>query len=163
MGLTKAGGSKWHIAVLAASLAVLAVAVAIAVSAMPPAADTGTHIIPKGDMTDEEAQAMLDEQVEASRIAVSIRPRQELSADGMLHVNFAVKPPNNGYAERLAVEQDGREVYRSGAVEPGSIVTWGAADGAHAGPATATVYAVGADGADHGNPVSVEVEIVEAG
>ena len=128
-----------------------------------PQGDTGTAIIPQGSMTDEEARAMLDAQAEASRITVSIRPRPELEADGMLHVNFAVVEPNNGLSERLEIEQDGRIVYRSGVVAPGSVVARGRSEGAHAGPAIATVRAVGEDGADRGNPVSIELEIVAAG
>lgn len=123
-----------------------------------PKGDTGSYLIPIGDMTDDEAQSMLDRQAELSRITVSLRPVQEL-VDGRLHVNFVVPSGNNNFSERLEVEQDGRVVYRSGIVEPEHVIEWGAADGAHAGAATATVYAVDTAGNDFGNPVSVEVEI----
>ena len=104
---------------------------------------------------------MLDRQTDASRITVSIRPVEKLDADGTLHMNFAVVEPNNGLSERLEIEQDGRAIYRSGVVPPGNVIREGKAIGAHAGAATATVYAVDQTGADRGNPVSVEVEIVE--
>ena len=125
-----------------------------------PQGDTGSYLIPQGDMTDEEAQEMLDSQAELSRITVSLRPSQEL-VDGRLHVNFVVVPGNNNFSERLEIEQDGEIVYKSGIVEPEHVIEWGDAPRAREGAATATVYAVDAQGLDFGNPVSVEVEIVE--
>ena len=125
-----------------------------------PQGDTGSYLIPQGAMSDEEAKAMLDRQAELSRITVSIRPVQEL-VDGRLHMNFVVPSGNNNFSERLEIEQDGHSVYRSGVVKPGHVVEWGSARQAHAGGATATVYAVDAGGKDFGNPVSVEVEIAE--
>ena len=124
-----------------------------------PRGEDGTFIIPQGSMTDDEARTMLDRQVESSRITVSLRPKPELS-DGLLHVNFVVVPDNNGFSERLEIEQDGRVVYASGVVDPEHIVEWAAAPAAHVGAATATVYAVDDAGNDFGNPVSVEVEVV---
>lgn len=141
IGLVVAGGFAWWLA--------------------QPRGDTGSYIIPQGDMTDEEARSMLDEQVERSRITVSLRPTQELTRDGRLHVNFVVVADNNGFSERLEIEQDGHVVYASGVVEPEHAIAWCDAPSAHAGPATATVYAVGSDGLDSGNPVSVEIEIVD--
>lgn len=125
-----------------------------------PKGDTGSYLIPQGDMTDEQAREMLDAQAEASRITVSLRPEPEL-VDGQLHVNFVVVPGNNEFAERLEVEQDGAIVYRSGIVQPQHVIEWGSAPTAHAGLAVATVYAVDGSGNDFGNPVSVEIEIVE--
>ena len=122
--------------------------------------DTGSYLIPQGTMSDEEARAMLDRQAELSRITVSIRPVQEL-VDDQLHMNFVVPAGNNNFSERLEIEQDGRIVYRSGIVEPEHVIEWGDVAGAHAGAATATIYAVDADGFDFGNPVSVEIEISE--
>lgn len=127
-----------------------------------PEGDTGSYFIPQGEMTDEEAQALVDEMAEKSRITVNLAPSMALRSDGSLRVNLVVPKDNNGLSERLEVEQDGRVVYRSGIVEEGSRLEWGTeTDGAHAGAATATVYAM-QDGADFGNPVSVEVEIVDA-
>ena len=125
-----------------------------------PEPDTGSYIIPQGDMSDADAQAMLDEQAEKSRITVSISPNPKLADDGQLRVNFIVVEPNNGFAERLEVEQDGNIIYASGVVQPGYKIEWGQSSGAHTGSATATVYAVDGNGLDHGNPVSVEIEIV---
>ena len=151
--------------ILTAALALLCLALLVlcasaALSATRAKGDTGTYIIPQGSMTSAEAQAMLDEQVEASRITVSIAPVMRLGNDGLLRVNFIVEKPNNGLSERLEIEQDGRVVYASGAVDPGFAIEWCQTAGAHIGPAIATVYALDGNGDDSGNPISVEVEIV---
>ena len=127
---------------------------------MQPKGETGSYIIPKGEMTDEEAQKLVNDQTERSRITVSIRPSQELRKDGSLHVNFVVEEPNNGLSERLEIEQDGKIIYKSGVVRPGNMIAWGESHGAKEGPAIATVYAVDEDGNDTGNPASAEIEIV---
>ena len=129
--------------------------------ALQPAGDTGSYLIPQGTMSDEQAQQMLDEQADKSRIQVSLRPVQELK-DGKLHVNFVVAADNNGFAERLEIVQDGLLVYASGIVQPNHTLSWVEAPAAHPGDATATVYAVGDNGEDFGNPVSVEVSIAQA-
>ena len=125
-----------------------------------PEGETGSYLIPKGDMSDEEAQRMLDEMTEKSRITVSLAPEMRLRDNGDMRVNLVVPEGNNGLSERLEVEQDGRVVYRSGVVPPGNRLEWGSNSQAHEGDATATVYAV-QDEADFGNPVSVEVTIVK--
>ena len=161
--IDRTGGARrmWPVVVLPLLLVALAAALLCGWwVASQPAGDTGSRVYPLGDMTEEEARAMLDRQTDASRITVSLRPKPEL-ADGKLHVNFLVPSGNNSFAERLEVVQDGACVYRSGVVEPEHAVTWGDAPGAHPGSATATVYAVDGSGNDFGNPVSVEVEIVE--
>ena len=123
--------------------------------------DTGSYIIPQGEMSSDEAQALIDDQAEKSRITISLAPTMKLKEDGSLRVNFIVEEPNNGFSERLEVEQDGQIVYASGAVAPGYAIEWCQSSGAHAGPATATVFALDENGNDRGNPASVEVEIVE--
>lgn len=124
-----------------------------------PEGETGSYIIPKGNMSDEDAQKMLDEMTEKSRITVSIAPDMKLKDNGDLRVNLVVPEGNNGLSEHLEIEQDGRVVYRSGVVSPGHVLEWGSNTTAHAGTATATIYAIQSD-ADFGNPVSVEVNIV---
>lgn len=124
-----------------------------------PEGETGSYIIPKGNMSDEDAQKMLDEMTEKSRITVSIAPDMKLKDNGDLRVNLVVPEGNNGLSERLEIEQDGRVVYRSGVVSPGHVLEWGSNSSAHTGTATATIYAIQSD-ADFGNPVSVEVNIV---
>jgi hypothetical protein len=123
-----------------------------------PEGETGSYIIPKGNMSDEDAQKMLDEMTEKSRITVSIAPDMKLKDNGDLRVNLVVPEGNNGLSERLEIEQDGRVVYRSGVVSPGHLLEWGSNSTAHEGTATATIYAIQSD-ADFGNPVSVEVNI----
>ena len=127
-----------------------------------PEGDTGTYIIPKGDMTDEEAQAMLNEMADKSRITISIAPEMRLRDNGDLRVNLVVPEGNNGLSERLEIEQDGQIVYRSGIISPGHLLEWGSSSSAHAGAATATIYAV-QNSSDFGNPISVEVNIVADG
>lgn len=120
----------------------------------------GSYLIPQGEMTDDEARAMLDEQVEKSRITVSLSPNMVLKEDGTLKVNFIVAKPNNGLSERLEVTQNDKIVYKSEIVNPGYKIEWGQSNGASTGDAIATVYAVDENGQDSGNPVSVEVKIV---
>ncbi len=122
--------------------------------------DTGTYFIPKGSMSDEEAQNFVNKMAEQSRITISLAPQMSLRNDGSLRMNFVVVEPNNGLSERLELEQDGTCVYRSGVVDPGHRIEWGHAEAVHAGSATATIFAV-SDGVDSGSPVSVEVEIVD--
>ena len=124
------------------------------------ASDTGSAIIPMGTMTQAQAQAMLDEQTEQSRIHISIAPKPQIAEDGSLQVNLIVPEENNGYAESLAIEQDGQVVYESGTVQPGHVLEWAHETNAHRGAATAIIRAVDADGNIHGNPVAVEIEIV---
>lgn len=126
----------------------------------PVRGDSGSVLIPQGGMTDEEAQALLDEQAANGRITISIAPTPRLDADGNLRVNFIVPEPNQGYAERLEIMQGGNIVYESGAVDPGYMIEWASVPQAVAGPAVATVYAVSSSGDDVGNPVSVEIEVV---
>ena len=128
-----------------------------------PAGDTGSRIIPQGDMTTEEAQQMLDETVEKNRITVSLSPNPTLDeSTGSLRINFIVVPDNNGYAERVEIEQDGSVVYASGIVQPGYKIEWADAPTAHEGAAVATVFAVDANGNDCGNPVSAEIVVTKA-
>lgn len=145
---------------LAAALVTLGVCLGFSARrAEPPAGEAGAYAIPQGSMSDEEALAMVDEMAEASRITVSLAPEMALAEDGRLRVNLVVPEGNNGLSERVEVEQDGSVVYRSGVVDPGYVLEWGEGSSAHAGAATATVYAI-RDGADFGNPVSVEVAVV---
>lgn len=125
------------------------------------ASDTGSAIIPMGNMTQTQAQAMLDEQTEQSRIHISIAPKPVLTTNGELQVNLIVPEENNGYSERLVIEQDGKVVYESGVIRPGHVLEWARDVQAHAGRATAVIWAVDGNGSDHGNPVAVEIEITD--
>ena len=155
--------SAKKLAIILPLVAIAAVGIGYAVwhFALQPPSETGSRFIMKGDMSDEEAQALLDEQAEASRITVSLAPEMKLKNTNELRVNFVVAEPNNGFSERLELEQDGRIVYKSQVIEPGYRLEWVTSNGAKTGPATATVYAVTSDGVDTGNPVSVEVQIVD--
>ena len=152
---------KWLLPLILLLLCLaLAAGLIVALNTPRASGDTGTYVIPQGSMTSAEAQALLDEQTESSRITVSLAPTMRLTSDGSLRANFIVEEPNNGLSERLEIEQDGRVVYASGTVRPGYAIEWCQAPEAHAGPALATVYALDDAGADRGNPVSVEVQIV---
>ena len=145
------------LAAIAAAAAAAALTAGI-IAGIQPQGDIGSAVYPMGDMTHEQAQAMLDEQTARSRMTVSLQPEPRLR-DGSLYLNFTVPEDNNGWAERIEVEQDGALIYKSGIVQPGYAIGWADAPAAHAGPALATVYAVDSEGGDHGNPVSVEIEI----
>lgn len=151
-----------QVACLAIILLLLATSAALCWELVRPKGDTGTYLIPRGEMTAQEAQAMLDGQVASSRITVSLSPSMRLREDGSLRVNFLVEEPNNGFSERVEVEQGGRIIYASGVVAPGYGIEWCQAPEAHVGPAVATVYALDESGNDRGNPVSIELEIVDA-
>lgn len=125
-----------------------------------PHGATGSRILPSFTSDVREAQAALDESVQKSRITVSLIPNPALDEQtGTLALNFVVSPDNNGFAERFVIEQDGRTVYQSERVMPGYALATVQTPDAHVGEATATVYAVDADGNDYGNPVSVELVI----
>jgi hypothetical protein len=66
-------------------------------------------------------------------------------------------------SERFELYQGEKLIARTGVIEPGYGIEWAEImDSPEVGPAVATVYAV-RDGADSGNPVSVEVEVVPYG
>lgn len=127
--------------------------------------ETGTYLIPQGDMTDEEAQALVNEMAEKSRITVSVAPNMLLTDDNKLRVNFIVPEGNNGLAERLEVTQGDVLVAKTGVVKPGYGVEYlDVSQRPEVGPAIATVYAVRDDTeVDTGNPISVDVQIVLPG
>lgn len=158
------------IPILLALLAVMLAAAAIVIALNPELINkpdenpnTGAFLIPQGDMSDEEAQALVDEMAEKSRITVSLAPNMVISDDGRLRVNFVVPEGNNGLSERLEVTQGDTVIAKTSPLAPGYMVEWIETDRRpEIGEAVATVYAV-TDGNDTGNPVSVEVEIVEPG
>ena len=108
----------------------------------------------------QTAQNLNDDENGYGRINVSLASDMSLVEGGALRVNFIVTEPNNGFSERLEVEQDGQVVYRSAVVDPGYKLEWGQTSGAKPGAAVAAVYAV-KNGMDIGAPTRVEVEITE--
>lgn len=153
----------WPLVILlAAAVAAGTAAAFVAFNATQPQNDTGSYLIPQGNMTDEEAQRMLNEQAEKSRITISVAPEMKLRPNGELRINFVVPEPNNGYPERIEIQQDGQVVFKSDIVNPGYMIEWAPSSGAHVGDAVATIYAVNSQGGDTGNPTSVEVKIIEA-
>ncbi len=120
----------------------------------------GTRIFYQGDMNATEAQAFIEEEMEKSRITVSLFPTPTLDQDTKsLDINFVVEEGNNGFSERFELEQNGRLIYHSAVIPPGHCLESIEVPDAEVGDATVTVYAVDKNGSDHGNPVSVEVTL----
>ena len=102
-------------------------------------------------MSDDEIQAELDRQVEASRMTISVAAKPQLR-DGCVRVNV-VNARNSRFGQLFTPEQDGKVLYESGVVDPGKTVEWVDAADAHAGEATITVSAADAKtGKPTGNP-----------
>ncbi len=153
--------TRWVPAVLLLLLALLLLGAVLVLGVLRPASVAGVRLIPQGSMSSQEMQHALDEEVERSRITVSLRPAPPLDeATGALGINFVVVPSNNGYGERFEIQQNGATVFKSAVVDPGRKLEQVTAPGLTKGDATVTVYAVDGDGRDHGNPVSVEVSVV---
>lgn len=150
----------WPIIACFLVAAAIAGAAIAAYNLAQPKDESGSYLIPQGEMSDEEAQALVNEMAEKSRITISVAPYMKLQDDGALRVNFIVPSDNNGLSERIEIEQDGKVVFKSDIVKPGYKLEWGSSNGAHVGEATATIHAVDASGGDSGNPISVEVQIV---
>ena len=125
------------------------------------AVEPGTHIIGQGDMTEEEARAMLDETAEKSRMTVSVAADIE-KMNEYARVNFVVVYPNNGITERCVLEQNGKELWDSGPVAPGNEIEWADIPELEEGVAHVTVSAVNKDGEGTGNPVKLDVVVHKA-
>lgn len=125
-----------------------------------PRVAAGSRIIPTFTSDVNEAQAVLDDYAQQSRITVSLIPYPSFDEEtGTLALNFVVSDENNGFAERFVIEQEGQIVYESECVQPGYALETIEAPRIHVGQATATVYAVDEQGNDCGNPIAVELDI----
>lgn len=158
---TNSNRQRWPLLIALLVLVLALILVVMTWWMLRSSSGAGSRIVPMGEMTADEARAALDGEVEKSRITVSLAPAPILDAAKSLAVNFVVVPGNNGYSERFEIVQGDRVVYTSDVVAPGSKIEAVTVPDAHAGKAIATVYAVDGDGSDAGNPVSVELEIVE--
>lgn len=106
---------------------------------LAPKADAGATVTSYDGMTDEEIQAELDRQVEASRMTISVAAKLQLK-DGRVRVNV-VNAQDSRFGQLFTLEQDGKVLYKSGVVDPGKTVEWVDAKDAHTGEATITVSA----------------------
>lgn len=147
------------VAVTTIALAACAFAVWTAMSS--PKIDPGATVIQAdSSMTREEVQAMLDEQVQANMMDISLASEPVLK-DGSLSVNVK-NPSSNSFAQRFEVVQDGNVLYESGVIDPGhQVEKCAVSDDAHEGEAMVTIYAVDVEtDEDHGNPTSIKVSII---
>lgn len=126
-----------------------------------PVTDPGATIQTYDGKSDKEIQDELNRQAEESRMTISVAPKVELK-DGKARVNV-VNTNDNKFNQTFTLEQDGKEIYKSGIIKSGEKVEWCDADGLKAGTnATITVQAVDNEsGKPSGNPQSVDVEVVK--
>lgn len=141
-------------------LALLVGIVLFAGQLLCPRVETGIRLVPQFSNNIQEEQALLADQVEKSRITVSLIPHPVWDDESQeLGINFVVVPDNNGFSERFVIQQKGRIVYESARILPGHALPTVKIPKLDSGPATATVFAVDKQGHDYGNPVSVELTI----
>lgn len=126
-----------------------------------PVTDPGATIQTYDGKSVKEIQDELNRQAEESRMTISVAPKVELK-DGKARVNV-VNTNDNKFNQTFTLEQDGKEIYKSGIIKSGEKVEWCDADGLKAGTnATITVQAVDKEsGKPSGNPQSVDVEVVK--
>lgn len=126
-----------------------------------PVTDPGAMIQTYDGKSDKEIQDELNRQAEESRMTISVAPKVELK-DGKARVNV-VNTNDNKFNQTFTLEQDGKEIYKSGIIKSGEQVEWCDADGLKTGTnATITVQAVDKEsGKPSGNPQSVDVEVVK--
>lgn len=142
--------------------AILAILLAMFLCSRTPGGAEGMRLLPTEALAADDMRSLLDESTRKSVMTVSLRPHPPLDeTSGALGINFKVDPDNNGLSERFEIEQNGEIIFESVIVEPGHGLEEIYVPKAALGPAVATVYGVDKEGGDHGNPVSVEIEIVE--
>lgn len=126
-----------------------------------------THIIAQGDMSDKEAQAMLDEQARSSQIIASVAKEVKIDESGRLRLNMRVidgeDASNPGYVnnldQRIWVVQDDAVIYESDIVKRGNTLEWTTPTEATPGIAYAHIQGVTEDGNDSGNAIVIPVTI----
>jgi len=126
-----------------------------------------THIIAQGDMSDREAQAMLDKQARESRIIASVAKEVKMDEAGRLHLNMRVIDGEDdaypGYTnnldQRIWIVQDDEVVYESNVIHRGDVLEWTTPTEATVGIAYAHIQGVNEEGNDSGNAVVIPVTI----
>lgn len=124
-----------------------------------PVSDPGATIQSYDGKTTKEIQEELNRQAEESRMTISVAPKVRIK-DGKARVNV-INANDNKFDQTFTLEQDGKDVYKSGIIKVGEKVEWCDAADLKTGTATITVQAVGKEsGKPSGNPQSVSVEVV---
>ena len=124
-----------------------------------PVSDPGATIQSYDGKTTKEIQDELNRQAEESRMTISVAPKVRIK-DGKARVNV-INANDNKFDQTFTLEQDGKDVYKSGIIKVGEKVEWCDATDLKTGTATITVQAVDKkSGKPSGNPQSVSVEVV---
>ena len=124
-----------------------------------PVSDPGATIQSYDGKTTKEIQDELNRQAEESRMTISVAPKVRIK-DGKARVNV-INANDNKFDQTFTLEQDGKDVYKSGIIKVGEKVEWCDAADLKTGTATITVQAVDKEsGKPSGNPQSVSVEVV---
>lgn len=124
-----------------------------------PVSDPGATIQSYDGKTTKEIQDELNRQAEESRMTISVATKVRIK-DGKAHVNV-INANDNKFDQTFTLEQDGKDVYKSGIIKVGEKVEWCDAADLKTGTATITVQAVDKkSGKPSGNPQSVSVEVV---
>lgn len=124
-----------------------------------PVSDPGATIQSYDGKTTKEIQDELNRQAEESRMTISVAPKVRIK-DGKARVNV-INANDNKFDQTFTLEQDGKDVYKSGIIKVGEKVEWCDAADLNTGTATITVQAVDKkSGKPSGNPQSVSVEVV---
>lgn len=124
-----------------------------------PVSDPGATIQSYDGKTTKEIQDELNRQAEESRMTISVAPKVRIK-DGKACVNV-INANDNKFDQTFTLEQDGKDVYKSGIIKVGEKVEWCDAADLKTGTATITVQAVDKkSGKPSGNPQSVSVEVV---
>lgn len=124
-----------------------------------PVSDPGATIQSYDGKTTKEIQDELNRQAEESRMTISVAPKVRIK-DGKARVNV-INANDNKFDQTFTLEQDGKDVYKSGIIKVGEKVEWCDAANLKTGTATITVQAVDKkSGKPSGNPQSVSVEVV---
>lgn len=124
-----------------------------------PVSDPGATIQSYDGKTTKEIQDELNRQAEESRMTISVTPKVRIK-DGKARVNV-INANDNKFDQTFTLEQDGKDVYKSGIIKVGEKVEWCDAADLKTGTATITVQAVDKkSGKPSGNPQSVSVEVV---
>lgn len=124
-----------------------------------PVSDPGATIQSYDGKTTKEIQEELNRQAEESRMTISVAPKVRIK-DGKARVNV-INANDNKFDQTFTLEQDGKDVYKSGIIKVGEKVEWCDAADLKTGTATITVQAVGKEsGKPSGNQQSVSVEVV---
>ena len=124
-----------------------------------PVSDPGATIQSYDGKTTKEIQDELNRQAEESRMTISVAPKVRIK-DGKARVNV-INANDNKFDQTFTLEQDGKDVYKSGIIKVGEKVEWCDAADLKTGTATITVQAVDKKSEKpSGNPQSVSVEVV---